>query len=130
MSNSFIEVPAADIEQFLSARGFTRTICYQEVVYERRLPLNTDVVIKVYTSIRVGRNVARGNGRDSIKVATVFQNSYKSFGIGRFPHVHRVGDVDGVLTRMLERICDALERGNQWVKEQEARRGSWVRTAS
>lgn len=119
---TFVSVPADAIEDFLKSKGFTRTLCRNEVVYVRSHKLDPDVKIKVYTSIRTGQGSARRRGKDSIKVCTVFDNGRKSFGIGRFPRVHRTGSVDKVLERTLQRMRAAYVRGTEWLRQQEARR--------
>lgn len=130
MGATFIEVPAAVLEAFLAQHGFERTVQYNEVVYRLPLPKHPEVWVKVYTSIRVGASATRAVGKDSIKVCVVFDNGYgKSFGIGKFPHVFRVGTVEGVLARTLEKICEALERGNHWVEEKSHGRDSTLRVS-
>lgn len=118
---SYVEVPADAIEGLLKNKGFARTTQGHEVVYERcstRLPA---VKIKVYTSIRDGVNVARKCGKDSIKVCTIYEDSSKKFGVGRFPHINRVGDTKAVLDRILEKILAAAKRGNEWIDQQDNR---------
>lgn len=96
-----------------------RTVKGNEVVYVRRSRTNPFVFIKVYTSIRVGQAAARSRGQDSIKVCTVFETRARSFGIGRFPRVHRTGSVEAVLARIQGRIMQAAARGNEWIRENE-----------
>ena len=118
----YVEVPAQDIEDFLSSKGFERTVHCQEVVYVRAHDRDPDVKVKVYTSIRTGAQSTRARGADSIKVCTVFDNGRKSFGIGRFPRVHRTGSAGKVLKRTYQRMREAYARGSEWLREQEARR--------
>jgi hypothetical protein len=118
----YVTVPAQAIEDFCEAKGFTRTTQRNEVVYVRASRRNPDVKIKVYTSIRAGRSTARGNGKDSIKVCAVFDNGRKSFGIGRFPRVHRTGSTEAVLARVLERLMAAAARANEWIGQND---GAW-----
>jgi hypothetical protein len=120
---NFIEVPAQDIENHLSAQGFSRTVQREEVVYVRSSQRNPDVKIKVYTSIRVGRTVVRGAGKDAVRVCVVFDNGRKSFGIGKFPSIPRVHSVESVLRRTDERLRLAKLRAVEWMKEQDARFG-------
>lgn len=118
----YVEVPASDIEQFLQSKGFSRTVQYQEVVYVLPHEKDPDVKLKVYTSIRTGAAAARNCGKDSIKVCVIFDNGRRSFGIGKFPRVHRTGSPDAVLARTYERMVEAYRRGSQWIREQAARR--------
>lgn len=125
MGATFVEVPAKDIEGFLSGKGFTRTVVGCEVVYVRKSSRNPDVRMKVYTSVRVGNAAVRRAGRDAIRVCVVFENDRgKSFGIGRFPHVNRVGSVEGVLGRIKDRLLEAANRANQWIDGQSRRDAS------
>lgn len=120
---NFVEVPAQDIENHLSAQGFSRTVQREEVVYVRSSQRNPDVKIKVYTSIRVGRTVVRGAGKDAVRVCVVFDNGRRSFGIGKFPSVPRVHSVDSVLRRTDERLRLAKLRAVEWMREQDAKFG-------
>ena len=121
----YVEVPARDIEAFCRKHKFDRTVHRREVVYVRSSVRNPDVKIKVYTSIRVGRSAARGNGKDSIKVCVVFDNGRRAFGIGKFPRVHRTGSPEAVLARVLERLKAAAKRANEWIAEDAASSRAW-----
>lgn len=124
----YVPVPAHEIESFLQSKGFERTVQYQEVVYVRAHEKDRDVKVKVYTSIRVGAAQARRCGSDSIKVCTVFDNGRKSFGIGKFPRIHRTGSPAAVLERTYDRMKDAYKRGSEWIRGQAVRRASQART--
>ncbi len=115
---NFVNVSASAIEGWLEARRFERTVQFHEVVYVRKSRDYPDVCIKVYTSVRVGRQQARDRGRDSIKVAVVYDNGRKSFGIGKFPHVNRVTSEQAVIARLEERVRAAAERGKEWIRQQ------------
>jgi hypothetical protein len=115
---SYVEVPADAIEGLLKNKGFARTTQGHEVVYERCSTRDPNVRLKVYTSIRDGVNVARKCGADSIKVCCVYQSPTRTFGVGRFPHINRVGDTQAVLDRILEKILAAAKRGNEWIDQQ------------
>lgn len=116
----YVTVPAQTIEEFLARKGFARTVQRHEVVYVRASRRNPDVKIKVYTSIRTGNQAARGKGKDSIKVAAVFDNGRRSFGIGKFPRVHRTGSPEAVLERVQDRLLKAAERANQWIDQNDS----------
>jgi len=111
----FVSVPAETIETFLQSKGFSRSVVHNEVVYERAHSENPRVKVKVYTSIRIGADVARRRGKDSIKVCTVVEGTRKSYGIGKFPRVHRTGSPEKVLDRMLQR--SRHERAHRWIVE-------------
>jgi len=114
---TFVSVPAQAIEDFLKSKGFTRTLCRNEVVYVRAHDRCPDLKVKVYTSIRTGAGSARNCGKDSIKVCAVFDDGRRSFGVGRFPRVHRTGSTRAVLERTLERMRAAYARCSQWLRE-------------
>lgn len=121
MGASYVAVPAQAIEDFLVGMKFERTIQREEVVYQRRSTRNPDVMMKVFTSIRTGRSAVRACGKDSIKVAVVFETPRKSFGIGKFPPVFRVASIESVLRRLRERLMDASKRANEWIDGQAKR---------
>ncbi len=120
---NFVEVPAQAIESHLAAKGFVRGVQREEVVYVRASQRNPDVKIKVYTSVRVGRPVVRGAGKDAVRVCVVFDNGRRSFGIGKFPSVPRVHSVESVLRRTDERIRAAKLRAVEWMRGQDAGSG-------
>jgi hypothetical protein len=116
---SYIAVPAATIEDFLQAKGLERSVYYNEVVYTQTHGDNPNVKIKIYTSIRVGQAAVRACGADSIKIATVYDDGAKRFGVGKFPHVLRVGSEQEVLDRITERMAAAYKRGSEWLSQQQ-----------
>lgn len=119
----YIVVPAEDIEGFLRSKGFSRTVQCQEVVYVRRHEKDCNVVIKVYTSIATGAAAARKSGADSVKICTVWDDGGRSFGIGKFPRVHRTGSPEAVLHRVYARMREAYARGTEWIREQVEKGG-------
>jgi len=121
MATRYVPVSAQSIENLLSSKGFTRTVQNREVVYVFAHKMDPSVKVKVYTSLRVGADMARGCGQDAIRVCTVFENDQKSFGIGKFPKVLRTGSEQAVLTRLLERAREAYLRGTEFVRESRAR---------
>jgi hypothetical protein len=115
----YTEVPADAIESFLQEKGFSCYVQNQEVVYERAHNEDPAVKVLVYTSIRTGDVQARRRGKDSIKVCTVVKGRQKTYGIGKFPRIHRTGSPEAVLDRMLQRMREAYKRGTQWIREQK-----------
>ena len=115
----YVEIPTQVLEDFLKSKGFSRTTQRNEVVYERSHHEWSSVKVKVYTSIKDGRTVARRRGSDSIKVCAVYIPSAfskrKPFGIGKFPRVLRTGTQQAVLDRTYERMVAAYKRCNEWV---------------
>lgn len=117
----YVAVPAADIIQFLEGKGFTQTSHGNEVVFERSHDKNSQVKVKVYTSIALYRSSVRRRGGDSIKVCTVLETARKTYGLGRFPRVHRVGSTQAVLDRVLHRMREAYARGTEWIEKNPTR---------
>jgi hypothetical protein len=117
----YFAVPAQAIEDFLASKKFERSVQREEVVYSRRSSRNPDVLIKVYTSIRVGAQQVRRSGTDAIRVCVVFDNGRRSFGIGRFAPVFRVTSAESTLRRLEERLREAAERGNEWIDNEAIR---------
>jgi len=116
--SQYIDVPAADIENFLQNKKFERTVQRTEVVYIKRSQVDPNLMIKVYTSIQIGATQARANGRDSIKVCCVYDSGTSSFGVGRFPPVFRVTSVQSVLERLDLKIKEASIRARDWLVSQ------------
>lgn len=123
MANYFA-VPTQEIEQFLVAKKFERTVQRNEVVYVKRSTRNPDVLMKVYTSVHVGAASVRRSGKDAIRVCVVFQNSYKSFGIGKFAPVFRVTSTESVLRRLMDRLREAAQRATEWIDNDEMRQSA------
>jgi len=124
MGTTYVEVPSDDIIQTLDEAGFAPvdlTDGYgrplKEWVYERAHEENGAVKVRVYTSISKGYETARKRAKDSIKVCTVVVGRNKTFGIGKFPRVHRTGSSEKVQARMLERMRAAYARGTEWIRE-------------
>jgi hypothetical protein len=113
-----ITIPAEAILSFLRARGFVERVpvagtpaAYStEIVYERAHKIDRRYRVVVYTSIRKGAAVARGVGKDAIRVCAIYDDGATTRGLGKWPRVHRTGSVDKVLARMLERMRLAYER--------------------
>jgi hypothetical protein len=125
MGTTYVAVPSEDIIHFLQAKGFTPVDLtgpsgrpLNEVVYERAHKDNSAVKVRVYTSIAKGHTVARRRAKDSIKVCTVVVGRNRTFGVGKFPRVHRTGSPEKVLSRMLQRMRAAYARGTEWLREQ------------
>jgi hypothetical protein len=120
MGTTYVEVPAEDITSFLEAKGFSPVDDgkYKELVYERAHEENPAVKVRVYTSIGKGYTTARRRAKDSIKVCTIVVGRRRTFGIGKFPRIHRTGSTEKVLARMLERMRAAYSRGTEWLREQ------------
>ena len=116
MATHYVPVSREAIEGFLKSKHFERTVQRTEVVYVFRHLKNPSVVVKVYTSLRDGERLARGCGEDAIRVATVFDDGFKAFGVGRFPKVLRTGSEQSVLDRVYSRIREAYLRGSDFIR--------------
>jgi hypothetical protein len=125
MGTTFVQVPSEDIINFLESKGFSPVDItdsygrpYKELVYERAHNDNPAIKVRVFTSVSKGHETARRRAKDSIKVCTVVVGRNKTFGVGKFPRVHRTGSTEKVLARMLERMRAAYQRGTDWLREQ------------
>jgi hypothetical protein len=117
MASRYVVVSRESIEGFLRSKHFERTVQATEVVYLFRHRRDPRVVVKVYTSLRVGARTARGRGEDAIRVATVFDDGQRSFGVGKFPKILRTGSEQLILDRMYSRIREAYLRGSDFIRE-------------
>jgi hypothetical protein len=116
MASRYVEVSREIIEGFLRSKHFERSVQATEVVYIFHHQKDPRVVIKVYTSLRVGAKTARGRGEDAIRVATVFDDGHRSFGVGKFPKVLRTGSEQLILDRIYSRIREAYLRGSDFIR--------------
>lgn len=118
MTARYVEVRRETLEGFLRSKHFERAVQASEVVYLFRHQKDPRVVVKVYTSLKVGARYARGCGEDAIRVATVFDDGQRSFGVGKFPKVLRTGSEQLVLDRVYSRIREAYLRGSEFIRGQ------------
>lgn len=111
---SAVVVPAEAILAFLKSKGFTERDAMKvrgnEIVYERAHKADSRYKVLIYTSVRRGATVARGIGKDAIRVCAIFEQGSESRGICKLPRVHRTGTVDGVLARVIERAREAYQK--------------------
>jgi hypothetical protein len=130
MSPRFVEVSSEKLEGFLVSKGFRRDVQSHEVIYIRDHHIDSNVKVKVYTTLSVGARQARSCGSDAIRVVTIFDNGRgKSFGVGKFPKLLRTAPaglsdearVQVLLDRLYERMREAYARANEFVKESKAR---------
>jgi hypothetical protein len=125
MSEKFFEVDTEAFKKFLSELGFTQLDCPGEIVYVRHHHKSRSLMVKVYTTIPPRRKKARACGSDAVRIAAVFDNGIRDFGIGRFPRVYRRVP-DHLMTkeeqqkfffdRVLKRMRIAYKRCNDWLK--------------
>lgn len=81
----------------------------QEMVFSRTLP-NSDVRVLVYTSIDLRSREMRVVGEDAVRVCGVRKFADGSTrGIIKRKRVNRMGDVDAIPSRMLDRMRSAYE---------------------
>jgi hypothetical protein len=96
---------AATIIAKLEQLGFSRRPGPGEAVYAREREPN--VAVMVYTSI-VGAEV-RAVGEDAIRVALIYEGQPKPRGLSKDRAVHRVGTVEAIVERLLDRV-EAAQR--------------------
>jgi hypothetical protein len=116
MAARYVVVSREAIEGFLQSKHFERAVQATEVVYVFRHRRDPRVVVKVYTSLRDGARTARGRGEDAIRVATVFDDGRRSFGVGKFPKILRTGSEQLILDRIYSRIREAYLRGSDFIR--------------
>ncbi len=115
----FVQVPAAAIRERLAAAGFRLVPATRgEEVYERPHGRDPRYIVKVYSSIQRGGDVARDCGEDAIRVVAVFTDSAhywpaRTVPIFKATRVHRSGSVEAVLDRMIERAREAYTACNE-----------------
>lgn len=120
MAARYVEVSREAIESFLRSKHFERSVQGTTVVYLFRHLRDPRVIVKVYTSLRVGSRYARRCGEGSIRVATVFDDGQRSFGVGKFPKVLRTGSEQLILDRVYSRIREAYRRGSDFIRMNSA----------
>lgn len=127
MARGYTPIEAKVLEQFLAERGFRRTVQGSEIVYIRDHHSNAAVKVKVYTSIRAGEAVARGSGKDAIRVTAAYEGEFavkpahnkppsKNFGLYASQRIFRTGGDVAILERLLERMREAYSFTNHWLQ--------------
>lgn len=111
------DVDSASLETFLVSKGFVPTTQNNEIVYCRKHDREPRLVIKIYSSIRIGADIARPVGKDAIRVVALFCAPAKVYPIFKSARVYRTGSQEKVHDRVLERSRAAYRRCNEWLKE-------------
>ena len=87
--------------------GFTKIDHRGEDVYSRQV--SPGIEVRVYTTVVNGD--ARGNGKDSIRVAAIYEaTDGKTRGLVKNRRVHRVGNIDDIVDRMHGRMRDVWRK--------------------
>lgn len=102
---------ATGILNTVKAKGFAQVDvrgCYETVVAK---PLSARMQVRVYTSVEGG--VVRDCGDDAIRVCTVYVTRDGDIrGVGHETRVNRVGDINGIVVRLAERIALSMDAAN------------------
>lgn len=106
---------AVAIHRALAGRGFEPNIADKarggEVVYTR--PVADGIEVKVYSSIDWNTGVTRGVGADAIRVCAVYNTrDGKTRGIAKDRRVNRVGKIEDIVGRMMQRGADVWEKAS------------------
>ena len=117
MASRFVELKRETLENFLSSKGFSRTVQNREVVYVFSHKADPSVKVKIFTSLTDGASSARSCGEDAIRVCTVFESNAKKFGIGKFPKILRTGSEEAILERIITRAREAYARGTEFTRK-------------
>src|SRR5579863_4810867 len=117
MASRYIELDSAAFEEFLSSKGFERSVQCNEVVYSRAHNSCKWLRVKVYTSITDGQAIARSVGSDAIRVCAAFNNGKRNFGVSKQPRVYRTGSQSLIQSRTYQRMRDAYQSCTDWLKQ-------------
>jgi len=117
----YIEIPRDAIEQRLIDAGFSRVYGPSEVCYERKHSTDSRFSVVVWTSIPEYDTVSRNCGTASIRVLsrltwTIPGEDVPHHKVLYMANVYRVGTVDDVLGRVMERAADFYARIQQEIK--------------
>jgi hypothetical protein len=125
MAKRFVEIDSKLLEDFLSGCGFRRIVQGSEIVYVINHKKHESVRVKVYTSIKVGENLARPCGADAIRVVAAYEGqrpvarpgsrSSTNFGIFKAKKILRTGSQEAVTARLHERMREAYAFGTDWL---------------
>jgi hypothetical protein len=121
MAAHYIQLDSAVFEAFLVSHGFSRTISRDEVVFEKSHSKEPNLKVKVYTSSRVGSDVARDVGKDAIRCIALFERGEKTYPIFKGKRIHRTTSQSSVQERTLDRINAAFVRCDEWLAEQNVK---------
>lgn len=123
MGSRYVEVPAEAIRARLEAAGFVEESFHREVVFVRRHHRCEHSTVKVYTSLSVSGESARGCGEDAIRVVAVFERKTEGRDrpfvrvLYKGKRVYRTGTVEGVLDRLIERAREAYGAVNEAMRD-------------
>jgi hypothetical protein len=115
--STFISVPASDLHNFLTSKGFTpsSTGAGRERIYRRIGKANAALSIAVYSSVSEGSTQARGVGEDAIRVVLLGRTGTgREWGLHKCKRIHRTKSVEAVLARILDRIMEAAEASKRY----------------
>lgn len=118
----FVEVPRADFEDRLQRAGFNRVEGPGEVCYQRRHHYDARFSVVIWTSIPIYHTSTRDCGTDAIRVLARLSWTRHGETVPRHKtiyktRVYRVGTVDAVLERTMERAREAYRAINQELNE-------------
>lgn len=117
--STFVEVPEEAFRAF-EKKGFTADRSGNELVYRRTSTENPGLTILVYTSVAIGATVARGCGKDAVRVVLVGFMGTRPDGSSRGERglftqkVLRVTSVEGVLNRAWNACYHAALGGQKY----------------
>ena len=102
---------ANGIVNTIKAKGFDQIslLGCREAVFTK--PVSGKIQIRIYTSIEGG--TVRDCGDDAIRVCTVYATRDGGVrGVGHETRINRVGDINGIVVRLAERIAKSMEAAN------------------
>lgn len=114
----YVEIPRRDMERRLEASGFKRVDGPGELCYERRHARDEAYAVVIWTSIPKYDTTSRECGADAIRVLARLSWTRQDEDVPRHKvifkaRVYRVGTVDSVLERTVQRAREAYGAINE-----------------
>lgn len=116
MANACV-IDSEEFRKFLTAQGFSDGLSNNEVVFSKEHPNKIGLLVKIYSSIRVDSDTARGVGEDAIRTVALFTSAEKTYPIFKGARVYRTTSQESVHSRVQDRIEKAFVRCNEWIEQ-------------
>ena len=110
---SYNPVPSEEIHARLEKGGFVRDTVGREVVYERSNHNLPELVVRVFTSAKVGSTAVADRGKDAIRLILLYRGATETVCVKKGPRVYRTGNTEDILGRMMERARELYGLANE-----------------
>jgi len=119
---AYCPVPSALIDATLIGKGFEKALCGREVVYDFYHRLDSNLKVRVYSSIKDGDDAVRGCGKDAIRIVVLRRDpaTGRIRALAQSVRVYRVNTAASTVERLLARCREAYARLNEVVKADRA----------